>query len=404
VIDRLPQILVETDILDTDEWRTVVSNACAIPPLVERFGFDEHSARIAPVEPARTFVNFLLLPTWNGRAQDAVAFDEDAFNATFLDFRGLVTANLARFMFVTPMVLLELETSPMEIADGLALARLNDVDVIRLLHNGYLPNQRGVYSTQFASVALYRELVQSLESPIQLGWDEADSLADVLHIVAGGAARPLGTQMNSSPGGDFDAAGPDVAFSHFESFLQQRNKTYLATGDLESLRSGWKVVNSGQRPSLRLSAARLRSGAQRADARDAIVDLMISAEAFFNKSENTPGEQTFRIALRAAHFLATSLAERQQIYDEFYAAYVTRNKIVHGTESRKPPTISGASVPLDELAKRITQHMRRALKKSYSMPEFETVDPNAAYWNKMLLEAGIPETAESAEEPPPESQ
>jgi hypothetical protein len=43
--------------------------------------------------------------------------------------------------------------------------------------------------------------------------------------------------------------------------------------------------------------------------------------------------------------------------------------------------------------------LRRALKKSYSMPEFETVDPDAAYWNKMLLKAGIHETVDAVAEP-----
>jgi len=60
-----------------------------------------------------------------------------------------------------------------------------------------------------------------------------------------------------------------------------------------------------------------------------LVDLLIAAEALF-LSDVGSGELTYRLATRAAFFLAERPDERREVSDLFKRAYSQRSKLVHG--------------------------------------------------------------------------
>jgi hypothetical protein len=389
--DPLSRARLESDVVALKEWLDVMAIANTAPAVVAHFGFTPGTGIVsAHSEPARTFVNYLLLPTWNERANISVAFDEVLFDSKFLRLRDLITEGLLDYVFVTPIALLEIETSPMELENGLTLERLRDVDIIHLLDRGYLPATHGVYGTQTGpTVGLYRTLTRprGQASDVDPFMQEASKVVDAAHIIAGGTPRPLGTTFTAIPA-HLDAAGPDVAISHSELFVRSQGRSTIAAGDAQSLRSAWDAISSGSRPALALAAARLRSGALRGEASEAIVDLMISAEAFFNWSDgrSMTSEQSFRIALRAALFLSDEISERRAIYADFIGAYNARNEVVHGNPPGNPATVDRKKIPLDELVKRIIGHMRLALRRSFAIPELEAKVAARAYWETLLLQ------------------
>ena len=97
---------------------------------------------------------------------------------------------------------------------------------------------------------------------------------------------------------------------------------------------------------------------------DRLVDLVIAAEALFlNVNE---GELSYRLATRAAIFLADTRPERITIFRQVRSAYGARNRVVHGSQIDAPAVIQGAR-------------------------DMETVMRDAIVKALMLVDAGKPE-------------
>jgi len=126
----------------------------------------------------------------------------------------------------------------------------------------------------------------------------------------------------------------------------------------------------------------------RADPHEMLVDTMISAESFFGGREKTPAEQTFRISMRAAHFLGDTFEDRRKIFKTFVKAYHARNRIVHGSRPSDPLRVAGEALTLLELGKRAGDFVKDALQKSLTVPEFREREPDSEYWNNLLLKLG----------------
>lgn len=78
----------------------------------------------------------------------------------------------------------------------------------------------------------------------------------------------------------------------------------------------------------------------------------IVMEAIFGPEDSR--EMTYRLSLRAAHFLGTSKQERKQLFEQTKAGYGWRSKLVHGAKLHKlTPTTSGElMVTLESLVRR----------------------------------------------------
>jgi hypothetical protein len=99
------------------------------------------------------------------------------------------------------------------------------------------------------------------------------------------------------------------------------------TGELQSLVSACAFLPQSARHALvalrRFYLAKLRDGDD-----DRILDLMIAAEALF--LNDAQGELSFRLATRAALFLADTREHRVEVYRAMRDAYDKRSQIVHG--------------------------------------------------------------------------
>jgi len=96
---------------------------------------------------------------------------------------------------------------------------------------------------------------------------------------------------------------------------------------------------------------------ERGVAEDRLIDCWVGLEALFSPSDR--GELSYRIALRAAYFIASSPEEREQIYIALRHYYDTRSDIIHGRKPKQDVEVAAGAVE---------DYLRKALKKIVSDP------------------------------------
>ena len=104
----------------------------------------------------------------------------------------------------------------------------------------------------------------------------------------------------------------------------------LEPGDVPDLKQLVKVLESslGQKKGLRRAVSRFNLAYERQSDEDKLIDFWVALEGLFLQGEK--GELSFKGAVRIAHYLGQSPAERWRLYQEAKRSYTVRSKIVHG--------------------------------------------------------------------------
>jgi len=192
-----------------------------------------------------------------------------------------------------------------------------------------------------------------------------------------GAALVMGYELS---GGSASMSYGDEAPPVFPSGYQ------LTVAEADELRAFWaerRATFSG--PPLEYALSSFSLGCSRGYTEQALVDLTIAAEALFLGDVND--ELKYRVALRAAFFVADNPAERERVYDSVRDAYDVRSWIVHG-KSRKVPTSltrdasKQPNVALALMASGFQDTMRLALRKATKLVATGAWPPG---WERLIL-------------------
>jgi len=123
-------------------------------------------------------------------------------------------------------------------------------------------------------------------------------------------------------------------------------------------------LSLSQQKGLRRAVQRFNASYRRGDDQDRIVDHWIALEGLFLRGEM--GELTFKGAVRIAHYLGQSPAERWGFYTDAKRSYRLRSKIVHG-ERVKEAEVEAVRPQTEEM-------LRMALRAVVLHPESLDVD------------------------------
>lgn len=119
---------------------------------------------------------------------------------------------------------------------------------------------------------------------------------------------------------------------------------------------------------------------------DALIDLMISAEALFVPERDELG---YRLALRIAFFIAEEMGlTKEEVFRHMKRAYSARSKLVHGDLVADLELADGTRVPLRDFVRVTDEHLRTALRKSVRLA---SESPNArgfADWEALIFDGG----------------
>ena len=111
---------------------------------------------------------------------------------------------------------------------------------------------------------------------------------------------------------------------------------------------------------------------------------MISAESLFLNDSGDPGErgeQRFRLALRAAKFVASARYAPRQVFDVMRTAYDIRSNIVHGGSVKKTKLPDMPEAKLQDFVPASEEVIRLGIRKALTDPQFG----QSGYWEGLLF-------------------
>lgn len=126
--------------------------------------------------------------------------------------------------------------------------------------------------------------------------------------------------------------GRSVGASNAIRFMFVDEGAKLSAEEVEKLRNIWTFIrgtkNGAFKKRVSIAARRLFYAETRTKHDDALVDLMVAAEALYLDTEKN--ELNYRMSLNAALWADVENQEKTNIFNAFKTAYALRSKVVHG--------------------------------------------------------------------------
>jgi hypothetical protein len=142
----------------------------------------------------------------------------------------------------------------------------------------------------------------------------------------------------------------------------------LTEGDVPHFLELWHLLEEGA-ARFSFSIHRFNLAFDRGLLADRIVDLVVAAEALFlgDLDEGYRGELRFRLALRAAKFIAHASYSEQEVFRVMRRAYDARSATVHGGSPKDTRLPDNQSADLPTFIDAIEDLVRLGLRKALSM-------------------------------------
>lgn len=329
-----------------------------------------------------------------------LAYSEDRFKARWEQWMAAFDSSSVKHVAIAPIAGLRGIPHAIEIAPHLVLDKLSDEEILTCVQHGVLdPVLPEMPLVGFEGLLGFRLTVEApkvisvdgslspIVSPDESGtfghrpWRQVGLAVDdavmVLRLLKRSRVRCLGHVLQGS--------SPFVRGIQWQRRLV-RNSGGSSTLDAAEAAEVPAILGQllDQERTMSFSLRRFSQSCERENLEDRFVDLVIAAEAFYLADvDSGRGELTFRIAHRAARFLAGEVYSAQRVYELMKAAYGVRSKVVHGSALEKiskvlPSGVVSLEAFADVLEDLLRLGFRRALE---SRPDRR----KATYWEKLLL-------------------
>jgi hypothetical protein len=279
-----------------------------------------------------------------------IVLDEDAVGATSDQFLLRITSPVDRYVSLSPLQNLDLDTDEVQIAPNIRLRRPTISELETWLNYDNSFHGLGLEPIEIADLRAVIEVEArgTTDVPLDTGSLRSvpDRLVDLLRLVTNGNVFIAFTEHHSSS---------VIEPLHPRSTLGW-NRLMRGTGASVSLGKDaaravvalWpRMHNSPNLSRIALALRRWSDASLRLLDEDKLIDYWIGLESLFTKG--TSSEIRFRASLRIAAYLGKSAVERTDMYAAMRHSYDWRSSIVHGdaaqTEklTRKEPLSSTAA-------------------------------------------------------------
>lgn len=327
-------------------------------------------------------------------------FDEARFDAAYEEYESALFADSFAYVLIAPLPGLTSDALPIRLDDRSEIDTMTEDEALACIHGGLFGPTMGALplisirtesalrvTTTFPKVVgdmatWSQDALDHLGTLHELAWRVvvALRLATAHQIVAPGTVHfpdnPLSARVISF--------GPLALHPRRIMFAT----TYdLGADDVAALTETWgQLSDEGVKRHKELGVAlrRYSDAADRERRDDALIDLMIAAEALF-----LPGirdELKYRLALRAAFFIAEDMGlSRRDVFSHMSRAYNARSILAHGGSLRDLKLADGTHVPLDEFVRVTTDHLRVALRKAVRLANGPPEDQPFDKWDDLIL-------------------
>lgn len=279
---------------------------------------------------------------------------------------------------IIPLCNFDMDVDELRISNEMKIVRLSEEEIIKILDlnidlSDVLRQQDYIFRiNQFALKYTKKHLktfgetdgskAPEKEAPENIQ-ETMNGFLKCLHIFQDGSFYPISTIKITD-----SIFNSGIQYRQTASALPYSRGQYrLLVSDHENLMSLWGKFNKEPfKKAKYLDVALIRYGQakERSNDEDAIIDLMIAAEAIFlGSSGDSNGELKYRLAHRAAMLLGNTPDEKQKIFTFMKKAYDTRSSIVHGVKPRLPNKEDGTKHTLNTYSSEIEKYLRQALNK-----------------------------------------
>jgi hypothetical protein len=301
--------------------------------------------------------------------------DVDAFETTYEEFeRSLYETTLTSITLV-PLVGLATDQA-ISLSDQLSVDTLSDEEVDLCIRAGLfrtstltdrmIVRSRAViritneYSKLLGSDYL-RKAVEDPRDDLLDGLRSAGEIVQTIRLLMDARIIRAGA-VNFSPTWILSGGHSSVASAPSDPREILCRLEAADAARLSSLHGQLQLPRVRRHKAISLAVRRFSMAHERRLPEDVVLDLMIAAEAIF-LSDMDQLELSYRLALRAAFFLADSPEERETVFRHMKKAYDARSKIAHGGEIKTVRSADGTEMPIEEHAQITQEYLRRALHK-----------------------------------------
>jgi len=305
------------------------------------------------------FMNFYMMPVLTAYIGPdlLLGFDERRARLVYADLESSLGATQEVYSIMAPLQHFEGPDEEIRLDAKMVLRKLtqDDMQYLRCPDEfGGMVERRDALSMRFCLAA---SLVTEKGAVTKL----SEVRGPVMRVVtalrllkSGQVGVPVVIQRLREPafglaGGTFSVSGAPAALGPSYTLLLEESKQLIVT-----CRALAKAASAKH---LRVPLRRFNQAYERDRAEDRLIDYWVALEALFSPPGS--GELTYRIALRAAYFIASLPEEREQIFTALRDHYGTRSDVVHGRKPKRDVKIAAGAVE---------DYLRRALKKIVSDP------------------------------------
>jgi len=325
-------------------------------------------------------------------------FQQALFDREYARFEEAIHESTVTTDIIVPLQGFKMESDFLQIEHGLKIARLTMEEIDACIRLGVIRASLGPlaipHPPQFAIKLAYQQpkLIgddppneDQLQKAREMAQENRERIAravNALRLWKSGDLWTTGTiEIPTSWLASF------IAGSAYGTIIRPGPGNYPFTKDeVWVFQAFWKMFETAvlNRKFLDVAVKRFDYAQDRLRPQDKIIDLMVALEALFLSDmadHEYRGELRFRLALRAAFFLAESPSERKTIYNLFRDAYDIRSAIVHGGEPELPKGFSS----LDEFVNRLAESTRNALHRGILLASSSGTAAGLLDWTELVL-------------------
>lgn len=308
---------------------------------------------------------------------DPLRVDEEGAIHAYEERERALYAQKVRYTFLAPLLGLEAEDLPIELAEAVEIDALRDEEIERCLSAGLLSFGDSPVVPVGAPVglrvtyALPKRIRPEHEQLLDLG----EQAGTIYHELTGHleratqALRLLKSGAVGSRGYAFFADDPHLGTGSWDPLGGPRNfaNYTLASSENAAVRELWAMLSAHEvinHTTLLSAVRRFIDARDRRRPEDELIDLMIAAETLFLPGEDQNQDPDYKLGLRAAFFLADLGRPRAATFAHMKRAYTASRAIVHGSELGTLELDNGRQVELYKFIDETSELMREALAQA----------------------------------------
>ena len=331
------------------------------------------------------------------RRERSFEYSEELFQQLYDPLEEYLYRSDDNFELVAPIAGLSL-TENVDLGPGIRIKKLADEEISQLLEHGLL-SDRPMRASNVrididccVSISVRKTKWDGVEHPLKRATRISEEIAKDLEVAfralvihKTGHLQIVGSVLY---GRGFFQGFPFPSVTHAIHHRRFRRKYEWSSQDAIGLKEIYQnLVQSGAKMNkgLEFALRRFLYGYERVREEDALVDLMIAAEAMFLREDRSEKELSYRLKLRAARFLSENIAERQAIFKLFTQAYDVRSAVVHGGDPEIPKKKDGSEQSFAAFVEEVEEHLRIALKQLLKLAANKADRGPLVDWGKLQL-------------------